>query len=260
MQWSTRAQDCLYVNWVLPRDTVPDLPAPLSYEVHRSGGHDVVFVSALLFHLSDLRAEALPQLRLSYPQMNLLLYVLDAEGRPAMLFHRMLVPSWVAPVSRWLGHQPTLSARLTCPRVSRRLGDESWHWSVQRRRRLAITCRLGSPHLGPGPDLGNWQQTLHQFRNRSRGYVLWGDRLRSIRATHSSDDAMPLAIDIDDAGLLIKELPESHDGIWQEPHSAWLCPEIPFTFELGKSIQLPLPGQRVAAAEGTSCRHRGGGG
>lgn len=259
MRWSTRAQDCLYLNWAVPRDHVPDLPSPLTYEVHRSGNDDVVFVSALFFYLTDLRADVLPAMGLSYPQVNLLFYVSDAEGRPAMLFHRLLVPSWVAPLSRLLGRQPAQSARLSFPRVSRDLAEESWTWNVRRRECLRVRCRLSSPHLGPGPDLGGWQQAQHHFRNRSRGYVLWGRRLRSIRTTYFANDVMPVAVDIEEAGWLAKELPECPDGVWTTPHSAWLCPEIPFAFEFGKAIQLPLPGQRVAAAEGTSCRHLGGG-
>ncbi len=255
MRWSTCARDCLYLNWALPRDTVPELPAPLSYEVHRSGGQDYVFVSALLFRLSGLHPESLPWLRLSYPQMNLRLYVLDGDGRPAMLFRRMLVPFWVAPVSRFLGRQPALAAQLDYPQVSQDLEAQSWRWWVERSGQgLDVSCRLATPQFGPGPDLGTWQQTLLHFRNRSRGYVLWAQRLRPIRTTHTGDEVMPLSVEIEDASLLAEVLSEGDESLWQRPHSAWLCPEIPFAFELGKTIHLPLTRRPVAAGEWTSCR------
>jgi hypothetical protein len=36
--------------------------------------------------------------------------------------------------------------------------------------------------------------------------------------------------------------------IWEKPHSAWLCPDIPFSFELGPPIRLPLPAMPAAPA------------
>ncbi len=249
MQLRTKALDCLYLNWALPREMAPALPSPLRYEIHEHQGRDYVFASALLFHLSGLRLDTVPFLRLSYPQMNCRVYVLDGEGVPSVLFKRLLVPGWVVAASRSLSRQPTGSARFAYPRPSNGRSD-SWSWSVIRGKRLEVAAKLASPSLGPGPKLGSWDTTVDYFRQRQRGYVVWKERLRPIATSRVSVETWPLAVEVGSAGLVTECFSDVGSEVWSSPHSAWLCPEIPFRFELGELRSLRLPWSRVAATEG----------
>lgn len=250
MQLSTTARNCLYLNWALPREMAPKLPEPLRYELHSKGGDDFVFASALLFQLEGLRLRTLPFLRFSYPQMNLRLYVLDGDGMPSVLFLRTLVPFWVAPVSYLLGRQPAHSARFDFPKS--REGDlpTSWHWQVQCGGRLDLDAVLSEPCFGPGPSLGSWETTVAHFRRRPRGYALWEKRLRSVQTSYPRVEVCPVAVDLLEVGLLAESLDSVAPGVWHTLHSSWLCPEIPFVFELGRPISLPQTGHRIPATEG----------
>ncbi len=214
MQLRTKALDCLYLNWALPRSAVPELPPPLRYEVHEWRGADYVFVSALLFRLAGLRFETLPFLRLSYPQMNCRVYVLDGEGVPSVLFRRTLVPPWIVPVSRLFGRQPASAASFSFPNPANGSGSEAWRWSIQRRKSLEVAGKLASPRFGPGPSLGSWEATLDYFRQRTRGYVVWDRRLRPITTTRPAADVWPLEIEVGTADLVAKATskPWCHGG------------------------------------------------
>lgn len=252
MHLSTLARDCLYVNWALPKSAAPELPSPLTYEAHESNDEEWVFASVLLFRLSGLHLPALPIARFSYPQMNLRLYVLDGRGLPSVLFLRTLVPFWVAPMSRLFGRQPVTAATFSYPSPSDDPDAGGWEWSVRRHRRLEIRGRMASPADGPGPRLGSWQATVEYFRNRRRGYAMWDNRLRAIRTSNAAAAIWPLEVEIGDAGLVSESLAGVADEVWQAPHSAWLCPQIPFRFELGEHIQLPVPSRGLPAAGGLS--------
>ncbi len=264
MQLRTEALDCLYLNWALPRSTAPVLPEPLSYEVHEWRDREWVFASALLFRHSGLRLSRLPLVRLSYPQMNLRLYVFDGDGVPSVIFRCMLVPPWIVPLSRYFGRQPASAARFHYPSPSGRSGvpgsdlvesglpeDVSWSWTVRRGRTLEVAGRLASPKVGPGPSLGSWEQTVAYFRDRRRGYVLWEKRLRQLHLSRPPVEVWPLEVEVGSGDLVTQEL---EDGLeadhLRHPHSSWLCPEIPFVFELGKPILLRLAPGGVPAAEG----------
>ncbi|MEM7583627.1 MAG: DUF2071 domain-containing protein [Acidobacteriota bacterium] len=249
MQLRTWALDCLYVNWALPRSAAPALPPPLRYEVHTWRGEDYIFASALLFHLSGVRLDSLPFLRLSHPQMNCRVYVIDDEGVPSVLFRRMVVPRWVVPVSRWLGRQPASSGRFRYPRPSDEPRRDSWSWSIRQQRRLELAGKLASPKVCVGPDLGSWQATLDYFRQRPRGYVLWKEQLRPMQTSRVSLEVWPLAVEVADIGLVAECFSDVAPTVWQAPHSAWLCPEIPFRFELSELRALTMPRRRVVATE-----------
>src|SRR4029079_18388565 len=112
MMLQSVVRDCLYLNWALPAAALPEPPAPLRYQLHASpGGEEVVFATALLFHPEGLHLDGLPLPRLSYPQCNLRLNVLDGDGMPSVLFRCMLMPSWMTPGARLLTHQPVAAAR-----------------------------------------------------------------------------------------------------------------------------------------------------
>lgn len=251
MQLQTLARDSLSLNWALPLPSAPPLPEPLRYEVHRWQDEDYVFASALLFSLSGLHHRALPFLRLAYPQVSLRLYVIDHDERPAVLLHRLLVPGWTVPGAKCLARQPAEGARLSFPPPSDS-PVESWHWSVwspSRRRGLEVDAELSSPQVSERVGLGSWNETLAYFRYRRRVYALWRSRLRALRTSYSAAEALPVKVAIGDAGLVAACLKGCDEEALRQPHSAWLCPQIPFSFELGKALALPLSGQRWPAPE-----------
>jgi hypothetical protein len=251
MQLRTQARDCLYLNWALPKTAGPELPHPLRYEVHSWQDDEWIFASALLFRVSGLHPAGLPFPRLSYPQMNLRFYVFDDENVPSVLFLRTLVPFWVAPVSRYLGRQPATTASFSYPDSPGQEGHEVWTWTIEQRRRLDVMAQLASPQTGHGPSLGSWEQTVNSFCHRRRGYAISGERLRTIRTTHPVSQTLPLRAELGEVSLLADCLGGVPEELWHQPHSAWLCPEIPFVFELGKLIRLPLaPSAVIPATEG----------
>ncbi len=250
MHLRTTARDCLYLNWALPAAAAPALPPPLRYQVHAWEGRDYVFASALLYRLSGLHLETFPILRLSYPQMSFRLYVLDGDDVSSVLFLRVLVPFWVVPMSRWVARQPASAAAFSYPAPSDQPGADSWSWSIRRRCALQVEGRLASPQSGFGPQLGPWPTTLDYFRRRPRAYVLAKDRLRPVTSSQPSVDVWPLAVTFGDVGLLSENFGGVDPALWHSPHSAWLCPEIPFNIELGELVTLPIAQQQAAATGG----------
>ncbi len=252
MQLMTLARNCLALNWALPLEVAPALPPPLQYEVHRFAGADHVFASALLFHLSGLHYKALPFLRLGYPQLSFRLYVMDHHRLPAVLLQRTLVPAWIKPVASLLGRHPTEAARLVFP-PPQSFPGESWHWSVERGLRLEVDAHVSSPQLTNGMRLGSWEETVAYFRHRRRAYAVWHGRLRALDTSHPPAEVVPLEVDLQDAGLIAECCHGVDEQDLRFPHSTWLSPEIPFSFELSKPLRLPLApqaGQPWPAPEG----------
>jgi uncharacterized protein YqjF (DUF2071 family) len=242
MMLQMTVRDCLYLNWALPADVLPAPVPPLRYQVHSWQGRDYVFASALLFHQDAVHFSALPILRFGYPQLNLRLYVLDGEGVPSVLFRRMLMPTWVVPGVRLITHQPAVRARLDFPRPSQRVGDGPWLWKVERGGSLEVRAWQDSPRIGEGPRIGTWEQTVRYFYERPRGYVESAGALHRIEARHPPVATWPLRVELSGDDLLDRLLLlNGADGTngktgavaWPGLHSAWLCPEIPFVFELG---------------------------
>ncbi len=254
MRLRTLARDCLYVNWSLPRRFAPAIPLPLRYEEHEDAGESHVFVSALLFRLTELRLGAIPGGRLAYPQANVRVYVRDQDDQPAVFYLRTLVPIWVVPGARFLNRLPVEVGRLRYPRPSRHRGTGAWRWTVGCRvsppSSLAIHAELTTPLLGPGPRLGPWERTVSHFRSRARGYVLDGAEVRAVAPANASTDVWPLTAEVEDAGLMAATVSEAPTEIWRRPHSSWLCPEVPFRFELGRMADRALRKQSVPVIEG----------
>jgi len=256
----TVVRDCLFLNWALPVEALPEAPPPLRYQRHLWQGRDHVFASALLFHHDAVRWSALPLLRVGYPQLNVRLYVLDEDGVPAVLFQRELMPAWVAPGVRLVSHHPAASARLDFPRPSRQTGADSWEWRAERGGTLIVRARVHSPTFGEGPRIGSWDETVRYFQDRPRGYAVHGGALHRVDASHPPVDAVwPLAAEVGGDALLRRLLPLSSNvpilpdvgvpglpgvagqaaptvrppqdghGAWPALHSSWLCPEMPFS-------------------------------
>ena len=228
----TVVRDCLYLNWAFPTPALPALPEPLRYEAHTSEGASLVFGSALLFRHEHLHVAGLPFLRLSYPQFNFRFYVTDHEGVPSVFLHRLLVPHWVVPSSRWLAGQPAVGGRFSYPAPTVEADAGSWSWQVHREASLKLTACQGSPQAGMGPSLGSWERMTTYFRQRRRAYLVTAGGLRSVETSQRSVPIWPLSVEMQERHLLDLCLPLPENTPWPELHSAWLCPEIPFVFEL----------------------------
>ena len=253
----TIVRDCLYLNWALPVSSLPALPEPLRYEKHDWRGEPHAFASALLFRNERLHLAAVPLVRITYPQLNIRLNVLDGEGIPSVFFRCLMVPGWVLPSARYVARQPVASGIFAYPRPSSDPAAEGWHWSVRRRRKLKVSARQSSPVLGEGPSLGSWEQATSYFTQRRRGYAVGTGGLRKIDASHRPKAIWPMEAAVEDDSLLEEFLPL--EGLPERPalHSAWLCPEIPFVFELGAA---PVrAGVRPVAADPAMFRSPGGG-
>lgn len=228
----TVVRDCLFLNWALPADHLPELPQPLTYETHPDSGERYCFISALLFRHEHLHMAGLPFLRFSYPQFNLRLYVRDHEGVPSVFFHRILVPGWVVPSARLVAHQPAQSAQFSYPQPAIGDVDGDWRWEVVRDTTLRLTASRAAPETTGGPVIGSWSETVDYFRQRSRGYVLSSGELHPVQTTQHPVQLWPLRVSVQDSGLLIESLRIADPPGWPQLHSAWLCPEVPYEFEL----------------------------
>lgn len=238
----TVIRDCLFLNWALPAESLPEPPEPLRYELHTADGRSYVFASAVLFHQDAIHLTSFPLLRVCYPQLNLRLHVLDSEGTPSVLFRKMLMPVWMVPGVRLVTHQPASHARLDFPRPSRD-GGGSWRWRARREGRLDVRAWQAAPVIGEGPRLGSWDETVRYFQERQRGYAESAGTLHRLEASRPSfAAAWPLRAEIGAHDLLSRMLPlhrsgngradGQENGSWPPLHSVWLCPEIPFVFEL----------------------------
>src|SRR5204862_1950838 len=79
LRLQTVVRDCLFLNWALRPEDLPEPPEPLRYEVLTGPQGDFVFVSAVLFRQEGMHFPNLPLPRLSYPQCNVRTYVLDGD-------------------------------------------------------------------------------------------------------------------------------------------------------------------------------------
>lgn len=226
--------DCLVLNGVVPQASLPPPPAPLRYEVHPSGGVDWVFVSSLLFRHVGVNSPRAPWLRLSHPQMNVRLYVLDEDGVPSVLFRRMFVPYWAAPALRFVVGTVARGAMLSLPSTS--LVDEAC-WRVRGDGRLVVTTRLGSVPDGAGPRLGSFERTVEILQDRPRGYALGARGLHRLGASHPRVNAVPVAAELRDASLFERLFPGGAPSL----HSSWIAPETPFEFEFHPLTRESLP-------------------
>lgn len=245
----TVVRDCLFLNWAFPLEALPALPAPLRYQEHVEAGQRFAFASALLFRHERLHLSGLPFLRLSYPQFHLRLYVLDHEGVASVFIHRILVPGWIVPSVRWVGHQPAEAGHFHYPRPSSHPQREEWTWEVVRQVSLRLSARAAAPQIHGTPSLGSWETTVDYFRRRRRGYALGPDGLRTIETSQQSVPLWPIRVSFADLGLLTESLALQEDTAWPELHSAWLCPEVPYVFELsGETVRASMHRSPVPVA------------
>jgi hypothetical protein len=111
--------------------------------------------------------------------------------------------------------------------------------------------------VGHGPRLGSWEQTVEYFQERPRGYLADGGELHKIESAHPAAAVWPLQAEVASGTLLTALLPLGGGVSWPALHSAFLCPEIPFAFELGTVAKPQVaPGVPQAAASRSAARGR----
>ena len=71
------------------------------------------------------------------------------------------------------------------------------------------------------------------LRQRPRGYGWSGGRLSRVTTSHPVTDIVPVQAEIGASSLLRASAPPIGVDVWPPLHSAWLCPQIPFSFDLG---------------------------
>lgn len=239
----TVVRDCLYLNWALPAESLPPLPEGLAYERHGEPESAVAFASLVLFRQEELHHEVAPFLRLAYPQCNLRSYVRDRDGGAAVFFHRMYVPSWVVLGARLVGRQPAGAAGFDYPAGGPAPAGGPWSWRVEADgAAIEVRARPGAGLFGHGASLGSWQATVAYFRERPRGYGVQGGQLRGVEAIHPTVEHAPVAVELGATSLLERGLPEVSAEAWTRPHSAFLCPRVPFVFALGTAPRGVLAG------------------
>ena len=233
-------RDCLQVNWALPAAALPPPPQPLRYEEHPSPSGARVFVSALFFRQESLHFDSLPWVRLSYPQFNLRICVRDPREMPAVLFHTILVPSWVVPASRLVGRQAAEAGRFDYPPSTACAGvDCLGRWRVERDGVLTLVAEPGPPEAGREPRLGDWEETVARLRRRSLGYAPGPSGLTRIDANPEHLPAAPVRVEIEEDTLLAVSSGLCR-GRWPPPHSAWISTRTAFSLELSAARERPL--------------------
>lgn len=244
-------EDCLYLNWALPREALPDPPPALRYDLRDWQGGQSVFASALFFRQRGFRLNYLPLVRLSYLQCQLQLCTLDRDGTPSVWIQSVLLPAWVAPGARWLAGQPARAATLSFDAVG---GEEALaraRWRVSCQGELAVTTEPASPTIGAGPVLGGWQRTVSYFSQRPLAYSQGRRGLRRIELTCEEVSVVPVKAEIEDRGLLAAclGLETARDEPVPEPHSAWVCPPMVASLLLLPDAE-PAPGTQEVPIPG----------
>lgn len=241
MVLQTVIQDCLWLNWAVPEASLPALPGPLSYDVCKTEQGGFVFVSALLFRQHGLGSgKRLPGV--SYPQCQLHVCARDGDGIACTWVLGMLLPNLLATSVRWVAGRPARGARLDYPAAGAPgVHGEKWAWSIRRGSRLAVEAALASPPPGAGPSLGSWKETLAYFRRQRLEYVLVRGKWSRVEVERSSAAAIPVAVEILDAGLVLEHLASRAENL-PAVHSSWLLPTVNISFEYAvDSEQAALP-------------------
>lgn len=239
----TIGRDCLFLNWALPAEALPELAAPLRYDVHARGEDDCVFLSAALFRQQVIDIPNVLFPKVSYPQLTVRLCTLDAEGVPSFFISTVMLPGWVVPSVRLVAGQRARKAKFDYPTQGSNLEASPLRWSVESEGLLDVSVTSGAAASGAGPTLGDWGQTVAYFQRRKRLYFHTSSGLKRIEVTSRHEQAIPVASRVADDSLFGSCLAGCADLCWPRLHSSWLSPEIPFVFEIGWAQERRLPSQ-----------------
>jgi len=233
MRLHSRVRDCLFLNWALPFERVPPPPAPLRREVHDPRGEPRVLVSAVCLRQQGSHLDALPSIRIGFPQFNVRSYVTDGDGVPAVLFHQMLVPVWAWLPVRWVARQPVEAATLDAPPAG---SPAPWLWQVGGPSGFACRVEPGAPPVIEDI-FGGWSDVVESVSCRDRGYVHTRPGHRRLLPRQPGAGAVPWR-----ARILAATRVERLFGGEPLPalHSAFLCPDLPLVLELEREPPSPM--------------------
>lgn len=237
----TIGRDCLFLNWALPVEALPELAPPLRYDRHSWQGGEHVFVSAALFRQQVLDIPKVLFPRVSYPQLSVRLCTTDGDGVPSFFLCTVLLPAWVLPSVRLVARQQARKASFSYPAQGAGVAAEPLRWCVRSGSTLDVTARAGTGVTGTGPSLGSWKQAVTYFERRKRWYFAAADGLRRIEVSSRAVESVPVTVEVADDSLLASCLESAGEGGWPELHSGWLSPEIPLVFEFGWAMDNRLP-------------------
>src|SRR6185295_4054839 len=127
------------------------------------------------------------------------------------------------------------------PHPSADVNGGPWRWRAERRGKLEVRAWQDSPSIGEGPRLGSWNDAVSYFQERPLGYAVASGALRQISSQHPPVPVWPMRAEVEGNGLLPRLLDLPEGARWPGLHSVWLCPEIPFVFELGLILKVPVP-------------------
>ena len=244
----TIGRDCLFLNWALPADALPELEEPMRYDLHAWRGRDHVFVSAALFRQQVLDIPKVIFPRVSYPQLSVRLCTIDGDGMPSFYISTVLLPAWVLPSVRLVARQQAHKASFQYPTQGAALEESPLRWLVRSKGVLEVSVSPGAGAPGEGPDLGDWKRTVAYFQRRNRWYFSSAAGLKRIEVTSKDVQVVPISTEIGDDSLLPGCMGSAPGAAWPALHSCWLSPEVPFVFEVGWAKEAPLP--REAPAPG----------
>lgn len=242
MLLTTVLEDALYLSWAVPFETIPPPPAPLRLERFPQSGEDLALVTLVLFRQRGIHAEALGWPRLSYPQANLRVAVVDPDRVAAVLLLRELVPAWVVPIARAAGGQPASAALLDYPPPAAAALLEPRRWAFAAGTRFEATARVGAP--APAGGFGaDFAAVVARVRERPRAYLPSGAALRRVERQHERAEAVPAVAEVGRADWLEARLPAVAAAIWRFPVNAFLVPASRLRFEIEGERARPLPAQ-----------------
>lgn len=247
MRFESELRDALYVNWAIPRGSLPVPVSPLILDTLRRGEDELGFVTLLLFRQAGLHRAGLGWPDFSFPQCNFRLLVRDEERVASILFLRQLVPAWIVPFARLFARQPATSA------IFEQVGEAGGEvrWALSAGRRLALVARPGAPPPEPLVP-GRWAETVAFFRERPRGYVATARGIRRISAGHLASEAIPMRVEIECSDWLAARLPEVDAALWQSPHSAFLIPSVQLSVAVAPSREVADAESLAAASRATT--------
>ena len=212
MKMRTRVLDGLYLNWALPASRCRSRRRRCAMSATPGRGASGSSPPRCSSASRGSTCSLVPFVRVSYPQFNLRLYVVDDDGVPSVYFHTVLVPGWVVPAARAMGQLPAAAAHFRYPPPSREVPAGSGAGGCAGAARSGSRRGRSSPMMGEGPPLGSWDDTVRYFRERPRGYAEVAGELRRVDTEQPRVAVWPVAAAVTDAGLLADCLPLGRAG------------------------------------------------
>lgn len=226
MIFRTLVQDCLRINWAVPRGLLAEPPKGLRYDVLNDGSAERVMVSALLYRQeSPLPTASLP--RMNYPQLKVQCCMHDQKGRPTLWVNAVYLPTWLLPSMRIIAGRLARSARLDYPHLGQPgIEGERWTWTAHKADKLGVTVVVSQPRAVPL--VGSWTELLRYFDRRDETSIVRG-RTRQAQIDYTPSTPLPVEVEVAEASLVSRQLIGGQE--LPPVHSAWLTPSLNASFE-----------------------------